>query len=163
MNAPPTDLEMLKLYREEVRHEFNLLAMRTTILITCQSFLIVPFAILNTAQDFRLVCLPVFSIAVLGACVAWTLKKPMDAADTMISEWLTRQRLLLKGSEELRPMSTERDALEVNLDSDHQKSLAFSRRAVYFFLTFWVLVFLGALFRTCLAFINNPTPLLHSY
>jgi hypothetical protein len=40
---PPSAFEELKFYREEVKHEFNLLAMRTTILVTCQSFLVVPF------------------------------------------------------------------------------------------------------------------------
>ena len=49
---PLSEYDKLRFYRDEVKHEFNLLAMRSNILVTCQSFLIVPFAILNTAANF---------------------------------------------------------------------------------------------------------------
>ena len=59
-----SDIDKLRFYREEVKHEFSLLAMRSNILVTCQSFLVVPFAILNTVADFRAAFVSVYLVAV---------------------------------------------------------------------------------------------------
>ena len=59
------DIDKLKLCREEVKHEFSLLAMRSNILVTYQSFLVVPFAILNTVSDSRVVVASVYLVVAL--------------------------------------------------------------------------------------------------
>src|SRR4030095_253306 len=79
ISEPPTDLDTLRFYRDEITHEFNLLAMRSTMLITCQSFLIVPFAILHTATSFRWATAPLAMVAILGFSVAFWLRQPLGA------------------------------------------------------------------------------------
>ena len=70
-----TDTEKLRFFREEVKHEFNLLAMRSNILVTCQSFLVVSYAILNTVGDFRSAVPSIVIVAALGIFVALVLTK----------------------------------------------------------------------------------------
>lgn len=141
--GPLTELETLRFYREEVRHEFGLLAMRSTMLVTCQSFLIVPFAILHTAPSFRRVLVPLFLIEALGLLVAVVLREPINAAHRTIGKWLVMQRALLQQSETLRVLALDRDLLEEAVqdpdrDEDHARSLAFSRLAPWAFVGFWV-------------------------
>lgn len=140
---PLTDLERLKFYREEITHEFNLLAMRSTMLITCQSFLIVPFAILNTAVSFRWATPPLAMVALLGFLTAFWLLQPLGAADRTIAKWMVRQRELFDGAPHLRGLAIDRDlipgvARDLTRDTEHERSLIFSRRAPYAFMAFWV-------------------------
>jgi hypothetical protein len=137
-----SDLEKLRFYRDEVKHEFNLLAMRSTVLVTCQSFLVVPFGILAAAGNFRSVIIPTYLIAVLGIFVAFVLKEPINAAHRTIGKWLLKQRTLLKTSEELKDLALDRDMIpdvetDVRRDKDHEKSLAFSKLAPWAFCLFW--------------------------
>lgn len=139
---PLSDLDKLRFYRDEVKHEFNLLAIRSTILVTCQSFLIVPFAILNTVTNFRIVLVPVFLIAALGVFVASILLEPIKAAHRTIQKWLLKQRSLIKMSPELRDFAIDRDMIpdvdtDLNRDKDHTRSLAFSKYSPWAFTLFW--------------------------
>lgn len=136
------DIDKLRFYRDEVRHEFNLLAMRSTMLITCQSFLIVPFSILHTADHFLRVVVPLLMVASLGLFVALVLRRPMHAAERTIDKWLQKQRHLLQTQPALRDLALDRDLVkgvedDSALDADHRLSLAFSRWAPTAFTAFW--------------------------
>ncbi len=137
-----SEIDKLRFYRDEVKHEFSLLAMRSTILVTCQSFLVVPFAILQTVSNFRAVLVSVYIIAALGTFIALILRRPLNAAHRTIDKWLSKQRMLFKGSEELRDLMIDRDMIpgvekDLNRDRDHMMSLAFSRYGPWAFFLFW--------------------------
>ena len=137
----PDDFRLLCFYRDEVKHEFNLLAMRSTILVTCQSFLVVPFAILNTAPRFHVVAAPAVAVAILGMYTTRLIKVPIVRAHESISGWLLKQRQLLRGIESDRYKSKRDSADGVDLktenDKAHEESVAFSRAAPNAFLVFW--------------------------
>jgi hypothetical protein len=129
-------------YREEVRHEFSLLTSRSTILVTCQSFLIVPFAILNSTASFRAVVVPAALIVVLGAYTSWVIRAPILASHGMLDEWMRKQRVLLAAVED-DAFKTWRDeapgvAETTAHDRVHQRSIAFSRTAPIAFFIFWL-------------------------
>jgi hypothetical protein len=154
---PLSDLEKLRFYRDEVKHEFSLLAMRSTILVTCQSFLVVPFAIFNTVANFRVVIVPVYLTAVLGIFVALILLEPINAAHRTIDKWLLKQRSLLKASEGLRDITIDRDMIpgvETNLgkDKDHVKSFAFSKYGPWAFCLFWCAAIVWSTLRAFVGF-----------
>jgi hypothetical protein len=148
------DFRLLDFYRAEVKHEFNLLAMRSTILVTCQSFLIVPFAILQTAPDFLLVAPVAVAVAVLGIYTTTLIKRPIQTAHESIDGWLVKQRKLLQGLGSTSYMSA-RDAIEgaaekSEHDEDHVASVAFSARAPGYFLRFWYFSLAWILIRVVL-------------
>lgn len=154
---PLSDLEKLRFYRDEVKHEFNLLAMRSTILITCQSFLVVPFAILQTVANFRAVLFYVYLIAALGIFVALVLREPINAAHRTIHKWLLKQRSLMKTSEELRDLAIDRDMIpgvetDLDKDKDHVRSLAFSSYSPWAFCMFWFASIVWSTVRACVRF-----------
>jgi hypothetical protein len=152
-----SDLDKIRFFREEVKHEFNLLAMRSTVLITCQSFLILPFAIFNTAGNFRSVLVPIYIVAVLGIFIALILMEPIKAAHRTIEKWILKQRSLLKVSEELRELMIDRDMIpgvekELYRDRDHVKSLAFSKYGPWAFCLFWFAAVAWTTIRALLGF-----------
>jgi len=154
---PVSDLDKLRFYRDEVKFEFGLLAMRSTILVTCQSFLVVPYAILQTAAKFRAVLVPTFVIAVLGVFVAMILRGPLNAAHRTIDKWVMKQRSLLKTSHALEDFTIDRDMIpgvEKNLkrDRDHVRSLAFSRYGPWAFTLFWITAILWSTVRALVGF-----------
>jgi len=137
-----SDLETLRFYRDEVKHEFNLLAMRSTMLVMCQSFLVVPYGILNTAANFRGVIVPTFLTIVIGMFTVLVLLAPINAAHRTLEKWILKQRMLIKHSEELNVLALDRDKIpgveeNVRKDREHQKSLAFSRYGPWAFFFFW--------------------------
>ena len=148
----PSDLERLKFYREEIRHEFTLLSTRSVILVTCQSFLVVPLAILNTASPFGEVFPLVVVVALLGMATAGLILEPITTAHRAIGQWLGKQRRLLRESAALESLRGERDEIEgveldVRRDLDHQRSLAFSRWAPWLFILFWACALVLAVHR----------------
>ena len=152
-----SDLDKIRFYRDEVKHEFNLLATRSTILITCQSFLILPFAILSTANNFRALLLPIYLVAVLGVFVALVLRRPIIAAHHTIEKWLLKQRSLFKTTEGLEDLMIDRDTIadvekDVGKDRDHVKSLAFSRYGPWAFCLFWLAAVVWSTIRVLLGF-----------
>ena len=154
---PLSDIDKLKFYRDEVKHEFNLLAMRSTILVTCQSFLVVPLAILNTAASFRSVVVMVYLIAVLGIFVALVLMGPINAAHRTIEKWLLKQRSLLKLAEDLKDVVIDRDLIpevdtDIKRDRDHEKSLAFSKTGPWAFIIFWFVSIVWSTIRVLAGF-----------
>ncbi|UCB47364.1 MAG: hypothetical protein JSV25_08135 [Spirochaetota bacterium] len=152
-----SDLDKIRFYREEVKHEFNLLAMRSTILITCQSFLILPFAIFNAAGNFRAQLIPVYLVTVLGAFVALILRRPITAAHHTIEKWLLKQRNLLQTSAGLKDLMIDRDTIpgvekNINKDRDHIKSLAFTIYGPWVFCLFWFAAVVWSTIRVLLGF-----------
>lgn len=138
------DLDKLRFYRDEIKHEFSLLAMRSTMLVTCQSFLVVPFAILQTAADYRTVAVYAYLIALLGMFTAMILIRPLDTAHRTINKWLVKQRRLFRESPDLVPLMIDRDkipgaASNPDRDRDHRRSLAFSVYGPWAFFSFWCL------------------------
>jgi len=152
-----SDLDKLRFYRDEVKHEFNLLAIRATILVTCQSFLVIPFAILNTAQNFRIMLTPVYVIAALGMFIALVLRGPIKAAHRTIDKWLLKQRSLFREAESLSDFAIDRDMIrgadsDVAKDRDHMKSLAFSRYSPWAFTLFWCAAIAWSTVRAVIGF-----------
>jgi hypothetical protein len=140
-----SDFEKLKFCRDEVKHEFGLLAMRSTILVTCQSFLVVPLAILAAAADMRGVLPYIYLIAGLGIFVVVILRRPIDAAHRILNFWMVKQRQIIRSSNELDDIATDRDRIpdadrNITRDRDHVWSLAFGVYGPWAFLVFWVLI-----------------------
>jgi hypothetical protein len=138
----PDQHRLLLYYRAEVAHEFTLLTSRSTILVTCQSFLIVPFAILNSVAVFQTVALPALFVVCLGTYTSWIIRAPIQATHGMLDEWMCKQRRLLaavegdeyKTTRDLLPGAAESTAH----DRVHQRSIAFSRTAPIAFFLFWL-------------------------
>lgn len=140
--AKPSDLDKLRYYRDEVKHEFNLLSIRSTILITCQSFLVIPWGILNSSPNFPVVLVPCAMIAVLGIFVAFILLGPINAAHRTIGKWLVKQRALFRDTRTIGELVIDRDTIpgadeNADKDRDHVKSLAFTRTSPWAFIFFW--------------------------
>jgi hypothetical protein len=147
-----SNLEKLKFYRDEVKHEFNLLAMRSTILVTCQSFLVVPLAILQTVVNFRTALVIIFFVAALGIFVAIVLRGPINAAQRTIDKWLLKQRGLMQAAVELRDLAIDRDMIpgadvDIEKDKDHTRSFAFSRIGPWAFCIFWIVAVVWSVIR----------------
>ena len=147
-----TDIDKLRFYREEVKHEFSLLAMRSNILVTCQSFLVVPFAILNTVTNFRAAIVSVYLVAALGVFVALILVAPIRARHIKFYLASTLKNFEIKTSEELSDLALDRDTIngidkDISKDKDHNKSLLFSKYAPWVFLIFWILAVVWATIR----------------
>lgn len=152
MAEPISDLDKLRFYRDEVKHEFSMLTTRTTILVTCQSFLVVPFAILNTAARFRSVLAAVFLVGFLGLATALILIEPLRAGHRALEAWLQKQRKLIQSTTELESIAIARDLIpgaetDPNVDRDHRRSLAFSKYGPLIFCLFWVGALLFSLWR----------------
>ncbi|MFP4282984.1 MAG: hypothetical protein ACOC3I_07330 [Verrucomicrobiota bacterium] len=151
------DLEKLRFYREELKHEFNLVNGRIMVLVTCQSFLVVPFAILNTAPRFSAILVPIYLVATLGIFVALILVRPIQAGNRMIEKWLLKQRRLLRANVALADLALERDldpGAEESLtrDREHKRSLAFTRYGPAAFCLFWLAVAGWSTLRTVRGF-----------
>jgi len=146
-STPPSalsDFEKLQFYRDEIKHEFGLLATRSIILVTCQSFLVVPFAILNTVANFRAALPSEYLVAALGLGTTIMLVQPIRMGERTLDMWLQKQRKLLRDSSVLRDLAIERDLrpgaeTDGRADWEHRKSLAFSRYGPWAFIVFWVL------------------------
>lgn len=154
---PLSDFDKLSYYRDEIKFEFNLLATRSTFLVTCQSFLIVPFAILQTSANFRTVIFPLYLIAALGIFMALVIRNPINAAHRTINKWVLKQRGLLKTSQELRDLLIDRDMIpgvekDLYKDKDHIKSLTFTRYGPWAFFIFWIMAIVWSTVRACVGF-----------
>ncbi len=142
---PLSDLQKLQYFKEEIRTEFNLLTMRSNMLVTCQSFLVVPFALLQTAASYPGVAVYAYLIVALGIFSSAILIKPLRAAHVTIDRWLVKLRALLKDSEALKPLALDRDLIpdvetDPSKDKLHTQSLAFSVYGPWSFIVFWILM-----------------------
>lgn len=152
-----SNIDKLRFYRDEIKHEFSLLAMRSTMLVTCQSFLVVPLAILQTAADYRTVAVYAYLIAALGIFTAMVLIRPLDTAHRTINKWLVKQRRLFRESPDLETLTIDRDRIpgadsDPDKDRDHRRSLAFSVYGPWAFFSFWWLAAVWSTLRLVLFF-----------
>jgi hypothetical protein len=152
MSEKIPDLDKLRFFRDEIQNEFSLLAMRSTMLVTVQSFLVVPFAILQTASDYMKVAPLSFVVGLLGIFVSLILIRPLEAAHQTINKWLIKQRKLFRHSKALEDLMIDRDKIpgaNTNPDKDkvHMRSLAFSRIGPWAFIGFWLLAMSWSLMR----------------
>ena len=156
MGEPISDFDKLNFYRDEVKHEFSMLTTRMTMLVTCQSFLVVPFAILNTAARFRSVIAAVFLVGFLGLATALILVEPLRAGHRALDAWLRKQRQLIQSHPELEEVAIERDLIpgvesDPDLDRDHHRSLAFSKYGPQIFSLFWLAALIFSTWRAAAA------------
>jgi hypothetical protein len=152
-----SDLDKLNFYRSEIKHEFSLLATRSTMLVTCQSFLVVPFAILQTAADYRAVAVYAYLVAGLGIFTSMILLRPLDTAHRTINKWLVKQRRLFRQSPDLEDVTIDRDKIpgadsNPDRDRDHRRSLAFSVYGPWAFFSFWCLASVWSTLRLLIFF-----------
>ncbi len=141
----PHQLDLLNFYRSEIKHEFNLLVSRLNLLIICQSFLVVPFVILNNSTQFQLVLAPNLLVIFLGAYTSFVIIKPLSLTQAIIREWLGKQKSLLKHVKN----NAYKSSRDINLHdySEHEQSLAFSKKAPTIFLIFWICGFIWTVIR----------------
>lgn len=152
MCDPISELDRLRFYRDEVKHEFSMLTPRLTILVTCQSFLVVPFAILNTAPRFRSVTVAVLLVALLGLTTALILVEPLRAGHRALEAWLKKQRQLIQSTPNLKVVAIDRDLIpgvpsDSKLDLDHHHSFAFSKYGPLIFSLFWLAALVFSIWR----------------
>ncbi len=140
-----SNFQKLQYYKEEIRTEFNLIAMRSTILVTCQSFLVVPFALLQTAAVYASVAVYVYIVAALGIFTSVVLIQPLNAAHKTIDKWLVKQRKLLQNNPDMSDLAIGRDYIpgagdDPSKDKLYKGSLAFSVYGPWSFVIFWILM-----------------------
>ena len=116
--------------------------MRSNILVICQSFLVVPFAILQTAAVYSIVAVYAYIVAGLGIFSTLILLRPLDATHRTINKWLAKQRKLFGEAEDLRDLALDRDMIpgadsDPKKDRDHRRSVAFSVYGPWGFFIFW--------------------------
>jgi len=156
-----THVDKPRFYREEIRREFSLLAMRTTILVTCQTFLVVPYAIFNTAPRLTLVLVSIYLVAALGMFVALLPVRPLRFGRRTIDKWLIKQRALLQGPESLYDLAIDRDMIPgtdrgAAVDKEDVKSLAFSTVAPWTFCVFWCAIVTWSTIRVVIWLSTRP-------
>jgi hypothetical protein len=150
-------LELLKYYREEVKHEFNLLGTRVNSNLTAQSFLVASYAVAmanfpNWGRNYA--ALFALGLCTLGGFLSYRAMQGVNGACVVIKLWLGQQNKLFHGSE------TDSDKVIANLerfvihrvnttpgtmsnslsitDKIHENSLKFSRWASPVFIGAWV-------------------------
>ena len=143
MDGLVSNIDKLRFYRNEIRHEFDLLAARSTMLVMVQSFLVVPYALLQTAVNFYGVLPYTLIVAVLGIVVSLILYRPLHATHETINKWLIKQRRLFIEAPELKDLALDRDLIpgadtQIRKDRVHMQSLAFSRWGPWAFILFWL-------------------------
>ncbi len=154
-----SELELLKYYREEIRHEFNLLGSRVSSYLTSQSFLVVSYvtAMVNTATWGRNYAI-IFALLLcgLGGALSWRATNGIDGACEIIKKWLAQQNLLFHDSPVNSPEVThpnlvafhinrlkskekgdDNESPTTHADEIHDRSLKFSKLAPRIFGVAW--------------------------
>jgi hypothetical protein len=154
---PPIKLEKLKYYREEDKHEWNLLSNRISSYITSQSFLVTAYAVSMGNQHpkwgswFTLIFPLILSF--IGISTSYRALPGITGAVKVIELWhKKRDRLFLQNPEKDHP---EKDARmedfrddrkmknssyqgEKSIDEIHNRSLQFAVTAPWLFGISWV-------------------------
>ncbi|MFN6399000.1 MAG: hypothetical protein ACK449_03810 [Planctomycetota bacterium] len=143
-------LSRLKHYREEDRHECNLINARMSWLINGQSFLIGAYVIAANNSDiwFRVgitVCL-----LVIAEYFARKLSKAISQADSVIDEWHVKEARLQEEVKSVQDIELRKEmesyfvgrqwqkALGEKEDERHRESFAFQRNIYWIFLFIWI-------------------------
>jgi hypothetical protein len=138
-----TDLDKLKYYREEVRHEFNLLGQRMGWYVVCQSFLITAFTLSITkflSDHTLLLYIYTYLIIILGLTTSSLISGAILGAHTTIDIYVNKKYYLMKNSSILFNMKTIRDDCLADDDEIHKASLIFSGKIPTTFSNFWILL-----------------------
>lgn len=132
--ADDTTLDELKFYREEVKHEFNLIAHRLSWYVTCQSFLLTTFAIAkgNTVDGNWFTG---FLLPSLGAVLSILAFFPIRFAANVIDEWLAKQDTLLIANDDLKGFRIKRPG------HIHWVSMWLPQLLPVVFVVTWVVIF----------------------
>lgn len=138
--------ERLDFYRREIQYETSILANRTDAYLAAQSFLVIAFvsSMANVNPEwgkmFTLVVPPFLALlGILSSLNAWP---GIRAAYRIIEHWQLKQSHLLR-SEPMMGLVYDESPLfsEAETSRDgHRKSLLFSLRTPWIFLSFWVLL-----------------------
>lgn len=162
-NQPPEDsgvdsiiLERFKLYRDEIKHEFDLITGRLNAYLSAQSFLILAYAAaMNTTNNKSLQKFPlIFSsiLAVVGIILSLQAIRGIAAADYTVRKWNLRIRNLRRDYNWLRDYQSGREEDNVlirngiEVDPTHEKGLNFPRFSPYLFILTWVLLLILAVY-----------------
>ena len=119
------NFDLLEFFRDEIKHEFNLLGQRMGWYVTCQSFLITAFAI-SLGARFKGPPWFSYTIALIGVATSALVYPAITGAHKTIDMYLRKKRELFRGAPELTELQIARDEFEVNADGVHKQSLAFS-------------------------------------
>ena len=157
---------LLRHYREEDRHECNLINHRMVWLVTCQSFFITSYAIAfnNSNLPYRLVFTS--ALVVVGCFTAVKLGDAVVQAERIIKKWHTKEGKLEKDVENL-PDTLDKKYFEkffigrnwLSLDEEHEKAFAFQRYIKHFLITIWILLAILTLLINLIAPIVPETAL----
>lgn len=138
--------ERLDFYRREIQYETSILANRTDAYLAAQSFLVIAFvssmANLNPewGKMFTIVVPPLLALlGILSSLNAWP---GIHAAFRIIEHWQLKQSHLLHSMPMMGLVYDESPLFsETETSRDgHRKSLLFSLRTPWIFLSFWVLL-----------------------
>jgi hypothetical protein len=148
--APPPEpldvkLEKLRFYREEIKHEFNLLSNRVSAYITSQSFLVTGFALslgnLNPqwGELFRQVFPPM--LVLLGLASSILVRPGIQGACDTIGLWHIKQDSLFENDPRMQEYRVLRCVVPCGqsdpVDLIHRRSLLFARWAPLLFAIAW--------------------------
>jgi hypothetical protein len=157
--SPPVNLERLRFYREEIKHEFNLLSNRVSSYVTSQSFLVTAFALSMGNSNprwgslFRLIFPLVLSL--LGIVVSIQAWPGIKGACDIISLWHEKQNRLFAEDPRLDDYRVERPLTapgrRTPVDIIHERSLWFAKWSTWIFLAAWTIFGLLALFLHTIA------------
>ncbi|WP_420263878.1 hypothetical protein [Candidatus Magnetominusculus dajiuhuensis] len=159
MNTPSSNFELLDFYRNEIKHEFNLLGLRMGWYLLGQSFLISAFAVCldpkystpPTSETWFL-----YVIAALGFVTSAMIIPSLEGAHVTANRYINKKRRLLsQHHDELKERKIERDDFFddyfIRDDVIHEYSLLFSRAIPCVFLILWpeIGIYKCCKFSTC--------------
>ncbi|HEX8203210.1 MAG TPA: hypothetical protein VF590_22225 [Isosphaeraceae bacterium] len=139
-------MDVLRFYRQEIRHEFDLLSTRVSSYIMSQSFLVTAFAISmgNTtpwAKSFALICPGV--LVAIGILLSIRAIPGISGACQTIDLWREKQQNLLDSCAELKELllirKTISDETGNRRDLIHERSLVFATWAPWVFGIGWLI------------------------
>jgi hypothetical protein len=139
-------LEKLHFYREEIKHEYNLLSGRVSAYITSQAFLVTGYGLsMGNANPqwgsiFRLV-FPT-TLAVLGITLSLLVWPSIKGACDTIELWHAKQEALFDHDPSMAEYRIERRVLRRGhkepMDLIHERSFLFARSAPWVFAPAWL-------------------------
>jgi hypothetical protein len=150
--ALESKLERLKFIRAEIRHEFSLLSSRVGAYLTCQSFLVIAFALSmgNTNPEwgglFRLIFPPALSL--LGIATSMQAHLGIRGASYTIALWHEKQNRLVEdpGMEDYHVRRPPIGYKNGAIDKVHRQSLLFAEWSPWIFAFAWLSFGVLALF-----------------
>jgi hypothetical protein len=134
-------IKLFQHYREEIKHEMELMLARLNALLISQSFLVIAYAAAVTSSNsyrshFPLLIFPVL-LAILGFVLAWEGLNGIYAARSSLWRWRTRIKELVQQHPHLNAW-TEFDYDDVK--NTQRAGEIFAIRPPYIFMLGWLLL-----------------------